>query len=72
MSGPFKAPALSPSHRYLIALLSRFRRFINRSVASTLASRERQVMRFITVNQPIAHLANGFCQPPRPAGGRGG
>ena len=47
MSILFEAPALSPSHRYLKALVLRFRRFVNRSVADMLASRERQAMRFM-------------------------
>ena len=47
MSILFEAPALNPSHRYLKALVLRFRRFVNRSVADMLASRERQAMRFI-------------------------
>lgn len=47
MSVLFEAPAPSPSHRYLITLLSRFRRIINRSVARMLANRERQLMRFV-------------------------
>ena len=42
MSILFEAPALSPSHRYLKALVLRFRRFVNRSVANMLANRERQ------------------------------
>ena len=47
MSTLFEAPALNPIHRYLIALLLRFRRFVNRSVANMLASRERQATRAI-------------------------
>lgn len=45
MSIAFEAPALSPSHRYLKVLVLRLRRFVNRSVAETLASCERQAMR---------------------------
>lgn len=47
MSIPFDVSALNPSHRYLFVVLSRFRRFINRSVASAIASRERQAVRFM-------------------------
>lgn len=47
MSALFEAPAPSPSHRYLIALISRFRRIVNRSVARMLANRERQLRRFV-------------------------
>lgn len=43
----FEAPALNPTYRYLIALLLRLRRFVNRSVANMLASRERQAARAI-------------------------
>jgi uncharacterized protein YjiS (DUF1127 family) len=42
MSILFETPALSPSHRYLKALVLRLRRFVNRSVANMLESRERQ------------------------------
>ena len=42
-----QAPALSPSHRYLTAILLRMRRFINRSVANMLANRERAAMQFV-------------------------
>ena len=48
MSIIFEAPpALTPSHRYLVALLLRFRRFVNRSVANMLANRERQARRLM-------------------------
>lgn len=47
MSTSFEAPALNSVHRYLVALLLRFRRFVNRSVARTLESRERQAARAI-------------------------
>ena len=47
MSITFEAPALSPSHRYLKALLLRFRRFVNRSVANMLESRERQATQYM-------------------------
>jgi hypothetical protein len=43
----FEAHALLPSHRYLLALLFRFRRFVNRSVANMLATRERQARRLM-------------------------
>lgn len=41
------APALSPSHRYLAAVLLRLRRFINRSVANMLANREQAATQFM-------------------------
>jgi len=44
MSIRFEGPTLR--HRYLFALLSRLRRFINQSVASAIASRERHATRF--------------------------
>ncbi|MBI5320265.1 hypothetical protein [Bradyrhizobium sp.] len=47
MSTLFEAPALNPTHRFFKALLLRFRRFVNRSVARMLASRERQAARAI-------------------------
>ena len=47
MSTLFEAPALNLSYRFLIALVLRFRRFINRSVANMLESRERQAMRYM-------------------------
>lgn len=47
MSLLFEAPALTPLHRYLLGLLLRFRRFVNRSVAGTLASSERQARRLM-------------------------
>jgi hypothetical protein len=47
MPALFQAPAPSPSYRYLTAVLLRFRRFINRSVANMLANRERQATRFM-------------------------
>jgi hypothetical protein len=47
MSTLFEAPALRLSHKYLIVLLLRLRRFINRSVAKMLASHERQAMRLV-------------------------
>jgi len=47
MSILIEAPALITAYRYLIALLLRFRRFVNRSVAEILASREREAMRFM-------------------------
>lgn len=47
MSLLFEAPAPTPSHRYLRALLLRFRRFVNRSVANMLADRERQARRLM-------------------------
>ena len=47
MSMPSQAPALSPSHRYLAAVLVRLRRFVNRSVAGMLAKRERAVTQFM-------------------------
>lgn len=47
MSIQLQAPALSPSHRYLAVVLLKLRRFINRSVANMLASRERAVMRLM-------------------------
>lgn len=43
----FEASALSQSYRYFLALLLSFRRFVNRSVANMLASRERQVRRLM-------------------------
>lgn len=47
MSTLFETPALNPAQRYLKALLLRFRRFINRSVANMLANRERQATEFM-------------------------
>ncbi|MFB6450893.1 hypothetical protein [Bradyrhizobium tunisiense] len=47
MSMPSQASALSPSHRYLAALLVRLRRFVNRSVADMLAKRERAATQFM-------------------------
>ena len=47
MSITFEAPALSPSHRYLKALVLRLRRFVNRSVANMLESRERQATQYM-------------------------
>ena len=47
MSLLFQTPALSPSHRYLVAVLIRLRRFINRSVANMLANRERAATQFM-------------------------
>ena len=47
MSTLFDAPALNPAQRHLKALLLRFRRFINRSVANMLANRERQATQFM-------------------------
>jgi len=47
MSTLFEAPALNPAQRYLKGLLLRLRRFINRSVANMLASRERQATEFM-------------------------
>lgn len=47
MSILFEAPALNPSHRYLKALVLRFRRFVNRSVANMLANRERQATQYM-------------------------
>jgi uncharacterized protein YjiS (DUF1127 family) len=47
MSTFFEAPALNLSHRYLTAVLLRFRRFVNRSVANMLETRERQATRFM-------------------------
>ncbi|MBR0828834.1 hypothetical protein JQ596_25170 [Bradyrhizobium manausense] len=53
MSMQYQAPALSPSyrylaHRYLTAVLLRWRRFINRSVAHMLANRERAATQFMS------------------------
>jgi len=39
-------PAPSPLQRHLAAILLRFRRLINRSVASMLANREKAAMQF--------------------------
>ena len=50
MSTLFETPALSPSHRYLKALLLRIRRFVNRSVADMLASHERQATQAMLSN----------------------
>ena len=47
MSVLLESPALLSSYRYFLALLVRFRRFINRSVAEILASREREAMLFM-------------------------
>ncbi|MBR0718897.1 hypothetical protein [Bradyrhizobium liaoningense] len=47
MSMHIQAPALSPSHRYLTAVLLRVRRFINRSVANMLANCERAATQFM-------------------------
>jgi uncharacterized protein YjiS (DUF1127 family) len=47
MSTLFETPALNPAQRQLKALLLRFRRFINRSVANMLANRERQATEFM-------------------------
>lgn len=47
MSTFFEAPALNLSYRYLTAVLLRFRRFVNRSVANMLESRERQATRYM-------------------------
>lgn len=43
MSVLFEAPALSPSHRYLRALLLRLRRFVNRSVADMLENAVKEI-----------------------------
>lgn len=47
MSVLYEAPALNSTHRHLKALLLRFRRFVNRTVANTLESRERQATRYM-------------------------
>ena len=47
MSLLLEAPALISSYRYFLALLVRFRRFVNRTVAEILASREREALRFM-------------------------
>jgi hypothetical protein len=47
MSTLLSAPALSLSHRFLVALVLCVRRFVNRSVANILESRERQAMRYM-------------------------
>lgn len=39
-------PALSPPQRYLVGILLRLRRLINRSVAGMLANREKAAMQF--------------------------
>ena len=46
MSTLFEAPALNPAQRYLKALVLRLRRFVNRSVANMLESRERQATHY--------------------------
>ena len=47
MSILFEAPALNPTQRHLKVFLLRIRRFINRSVANMLESRERQATQFM-------------------------
>lgn len=48
MSTHTQAPALSPSQRYLAAVLLRLRRFVNRSVANRLANCEREATQFMS------------------------
>jgi hypothetical protein len=56
MSMHDQAPALSPLHRYLTAVLLRLRRFINRSVANMLASRERAATQFMSKKLGVREL----------------
>ena len=47
MSNLFEAPALNPTQRNIRALLLRFRRILNRSVANMLVSHERRATQYV-------------------------